>query len=619
VSRDVGDVYASEGGLVEKRTVFLEGCGLPEAWRGREAFTVGELGFGSGLSFLALWDLWRRHRPAPEARLHVLSFECALMPVDSAERAHNPWPDVAGIGARLRETWPDRARGVQRLVLPDGVRLTLHIGPIASSLPQAEGQVDAWFLDGFSPAKNPEMWTEEVMTGLAALCAPDARLATYTVAGAVRRALETAGFETSRKPGAGRKRERLEARLGTPPPPPDARPEALLKTATGEPMRTTPVLSKSSRAERPPRRALVIGAGVAGAAMAYALTQRGCETTVIDRGKAPGAGASGNPLALMMPRLDVSDTPEARGLIEAYLFSRRLYLGLGPRAAAPAPTLRRPGASRDRRRFERLLADPPLCARHLQPLNPDAPGDGLRLNGALAIQPAQTLEALLRGASMRMGAEVQMIRCDQGAEVWLSDGARLEGDVLIACTALGLQALLGPACPTLTGRAGQIEACARTTPEAFAEADGGYVVGAFDAMVYGATFEASPDGAAEVTPEGRDVNLQTLERLRPDLLASTVRAPVSRASVRATTSDRLPFIGAINAASSVEGGAGYMIGGLGSHGYLWAPFLAEALASRLFGEPAPAERCVLERLSPARLMREPPVRRQRDNMPAGDD
>src|SRR5262245_38350797 len=173
-SRDHGDVYSSGEGLSEKRVVFLEGCGLPEAWQARERFTIGELGFGTGLNLLAAWDLWRRHRPSPEARLNYLSFEGALMSAGDAARVHALWPELGELSGELLARWPDRARGVQRIELGDGVTLTLFVDDIAVALPQAQASIDAWFLDGFAPSKNPDMWSAEAMAQVARLSAPGA-------------------------------------------------------------------------------------------------------------------------------------------------------------------------------------------------------------------------------------------------------------------------------------------------------------------------------------------------------------------------------------------------------------------------------------------------------------
>ena len=220
-----GDVYFSrDDGLAETRTVFLQGCGLPEAWTDRQAFTVAELGFGTGLNIVALLDLWRRTRPVG-GRLHIFSIEGFPLTVQEAARALSAWPELAQAAAPLIEAWPAGTPGFHRIDLPmfDAV-LDLAIGDAAWALAQWSGQADAWFLDGFSPALNPGMWSDEVLDGVAARSAPGARLATFTVAGSVRRGLAERGFVVDKRPGHGRKRERLEARLpGEAPPSPEPR------------------------------------------------------------------------------------------------------------------------------------------------------------------------------------------------------------------------------------------------------------------------------------------------------------------------------------------------------------------------------------------------------------
>uniref|UniRef100_UPI0030F4CC35 tRNA (5-methylaminomethyl-2-thiouridine)(34)-methyltransferase MnmD n=1 Tax=Hyphomonas sp. TaxID=87 RepID=UPI0030F4CC35 len=215
VARAHDDVYFTAGdGLAESRAVFLAGCGLPDAWQGREVFTVAETGFGTGLNFLALWQMWETHRPSPTARLHFVSFEAFPLLPEDAVRALDSWPELEELAALMIARWPGPAKGVRRMVWPDaGISLTLHHGDIRETLPAARFRADAWFLDGFSPAKNEEMWGTWIYPEIAAHSAPDARLGTFTVAGAVRRGLADAGFAVSREPGHGRKRERLEATL----------------------------------------------------------------------------------------------------------------------------------------------------------------------------------------------------------------------------------------------------------------------------------------------------------------------------------------------------------------------------------------------------------------------
>jgi tRNA 5-methylaminomethyl-2-thiouridine biosynthesis bifunctional protein len=557
-SRDHGDVYFSGEGLSEKRAVFLMGCGLPEAWANRERISIGELGFGTGLNLLCLWDLWRRHRPSPAARLDYLTFEGFLMPASDAARIHAAWPELAGLSAQLRQHWPDRARSFQRIHLPDNITLTIAIGDIAETIPQARASIEAWFLDGFAPARNAGMWSLEALQHVARLSAPDARAATYTVAGDVRRNLETVGFTVAKAPGHGRKKERLEARFTAP--------------------RSTP--------PRPPKRIAIIGAGIAGACAAHAFLRRGCDVTVYDKASAPGAGASGNPLALVMPRLDAADSPAARALIAAWLHARRFYPALGPSAAQSLTAIHKPRGEKEQQRFAKLLADPPLDRTILQ-----VSGGELRHLGAIAVRPGEALPRLIEGAALRFNTAI-------------ASPSDVEADLVVICAGMGLSGLI-PGAPPLSGRLGQLESAPAPGPGApTAVADGGYAVEALGHLVFGATFEAA-SGEPQVTDAARAQNLETLARLRPDLAPAQL---VSRASIRATTPDRFPFAGAppekqkAPDGTPAPSGRYRLIGGLGSRGFLWAPLLAESVASEAFGEPSPVETSVAENLDPGRFL-----------------
>ena len=207
-----GDVYHStDGALEEAREVFLGGCSLPGAWRGRERFTVAETGFGTGLNALATWRA--RREDGARGRLRFVSIE--RYPFDRDALAALLAPFRAELGDEidaLLDAWPGRVAGVHALEL-DGLDLELWHMDVAEALARMRIRADAWFLDGFAPSRNPAMWSAAVLARVAELSVPGARLATFTVAGAVRRALEDAGFDVRRAPGFGRKRQRLEARL----------------------------------------------------------------------------------------------------------------------------------------------------------------------------------------------------------------------------------------------------------------------------------------------------------------------------------------------------------------------------------------------------------------------
>lgn len=247
-SEAYGDVYHSAaGGLEQAEPVFLKGNSLPERWAGRGRFVILETGFGFGLNFLATWQAWRRD-PARCARLHFVSIEKHPFSLQDLRTLHERYPRVKREAAELHARWPMLVPGAHRLEFDDGkVVLTLFFADIKVAR-DLRLLADAFYLDGFAPAKNPEMWSPQVMRSLSRLAAPGATAATWSVASPVRFALEEAGFAVEKRPGFGRKREALVA---------------------------TNVRTGSKGALPPTRKAVVVGAGVAGAAVCERLCTRG--------------------------------------------------------------------------------------------------------------------------------------------------------------------------------------------------------------------------------------------------------------------------------------------------------------------------------------------------------
>ncbi len=373
VSRVFGDVYFSaEGGLEETRAVFLGGCGLPEAWSGRSRYVLAETGFGTGLNIMATLDLWRRTRE-PGARLHVFSVEAHPLLRADAARAHAAWPELAGISEALLDQWPKPTPGFHRIDLPAwNATLDIGHGDAAEMLQGWQGRADAWFLDGFAPSSNPDMWREEVLGLIAARSAPDARLATFTVAGAVRRGLAANGFDVSKVAGFGRKRERLEARLA-----------GAVRTASPLPS------------------VIVVGAGVAGAAVVRALRRHGVEPLVVEA-EEPGAGASGAPAALVTPRLDAGRGPVAALGAQAFLRAVDIYRREAADAVLTEGVLRLARDERDAARLARIAAQPLWPEAALRPvdarsaaaiLGEDTSRTGLLMADALVVEPPTLLRA----------------------------------------------------------------------------------------------------------------------------------------------------------------------------------------------------------------------------------
>lgn len=579
-SRLYGDVYFStEDGLAETRAVFLEGCGLPDAWRGRDRFVVGELGFGTGLNILALLDLWRRTRE-PGGILHVFTIEAHPITAAEAARAHAAWPELADIAGLVVARWPGRARGLHRIDLPElGAIVDVAVLDVEAALAGWQGLADAWFLDGFSPALNPAMWRDEVLALVGARSAAGARAATFTVAGQVRRGLAAAGFEVEKRPGFGRKRERLEASF------PGERP-----------------------APQSARRVAIIGGGIAGAAAARAVRALGGEPLVFEA-EGLGAGASGNPAALVTPRLDAGLGAPAELFAQAYARAVQVYGLETQEAVLSKGVLQLVSSERDADRFGRIAASDLFEPGSLELLTPTetaallgetAPGS-LAQRAALVVDPAPILRAWAGAAIV---AQVERLEPDAG--LWRlidAEGRSLaEADAVIVAAALGSTALVSglPLSP-VRGQA----SWAATEVRPPAAAWGGYVLPTRDGVLFGATHDRE-DAGVDVRPADHARNRATLAAALPILAERLAPLPLEgRASLRAVTPDRLPLAGPADGAP--EGL--FVLSGFGSRGFSWAPLLAEHVAALAMGAPSPLPRIASQMIDPGRFSRRAQRRR----------
>ena len=213
ISETYGDIYHSAGGgHAQARHVFLAGNDLPARWQGRENFTILETGFGLGINFLATWLAWRNDL-SRSTTLQFISLEKHPFSAVDLAVAHSVWPEFASLADDVQAHWPMLVAGEHRLELDGGrVILTLVFGDAVDTLPALEATVDAFYLDGFSPARNPDLWSSALCRSLARLADDGATLATWSVAGGVRQALIEAGFAVEKRPGFASKRQMLVGR-----------------------------------------------------------------------------------------------------------------------------------------------------------------------------------------------------------------------------------------------------------------------------------------------------------------------------------------------------------------------------------------------------------------------
>jgi len=540
VASDFDDIYFStDGGLEESHAVFLDGCGLPQRWQNSQRFVIGELGFGSGLNFLATWQMWEESKPS-SGHLHFVSIEKFPFDKEQLTQALSAWPQLSDKAAALLRQWPGRVKGIHRLHFGD-VTLTLVHDAIDPALESLDMKADAWFLDGFSPTKNPDMWSGGVIKKLAALSSPGARLASFTVAGDVRRALTEAGFEVVRKEGFGRKRHRLEACF------------------PGENQHVT-----YREASRP----TIIGAGIGGLSLAQAFLRRGIKPKLIE--DPDHIAASGNAAALIKPRFDLQDRPESRFFLSSYLYALQVYESVT--LSQGIEHLPKNDAERDRHR--KLLAQLPLPDIHMI----------AGTNGALVLPSALAIDPLAYKHSILEQVAYESKKLDSLPE---------DESPLFLAAGYGIHRLLPGG--SLRFSRGQLSWANAQNKCLNPVSYGGYALSVREEILIGSTHDPV---MAEDNPFAlkREDDFKNFEQFEQSLgLKPVPSTTASRASVRVTTADTLPAIGKTR--DNVR-----VLTGLGSRGFVFAPLLAEALVSEYFGDPLPLNTLVWEKFSTNRLL-----------------
>jgi tRNA 5-methylaminomethyl-2-thiouridine biosynthesis bifunctional protein len=633
------DVYhARHGAFAQARHVFLAGNALPARWAGRRTFTILETGFGLGNNFLATWAAWRADAARPR-RLHFVSIEKHPLRAADLRRAlaASPVPELA---AALCDAWPPLTPDHHVLAFDDGaVELVLVFGDAAQALRGIVASVDAFYLDGFAPARNPQMWDANVFKALSRLAAPEATAATWSAARAVRDGLVQAGFEVQRAPGDGGKRDITLARFA-----PRVAPRA-----------PTARVGRADVAH-----VAVVGGGLAGSACARALAAAGIETLVLDAAPAPAAGASGNPAGLFHGVFHPDDGLHARTLRAAALLAARDYdhaLAHGvPGLRAGFVRLTPEHADVDA--LAAALAASGLPPDYLQAWTPaqvrEIGGPGCAAwfyPGGGWIAPAPLVHAWLRtpGVTWRGGARVDRLeRVDEGgprARWRLVDAggtplAEAEAVVFAnAADALGSWMRAGgtttPAGPAwiapLARRRGQVSLVTAGTPGLQAPrlpiAGAGYALPLPDgAVLCGATSTPDDDDATQRLADHAH-NLRQLALLTGSTLAAGAGAPGEddaarlaaqgrldgRVGWRATSADRLPWIGAVPAEPDAARPPPdqprhwprvpglFVASGFGSRGLTWAPLAGRLLAAWVTGAPYPLPAELVDALDPARF------------------
>ncbi|ENM5749562.1 bifunctional tRNA (5-methylaminomethyl-2-thiouridine)(34)-methyltransferase MnmD/FAD-dependent 5-carboxymethylaminomethyl-2-thiouridine(34) oxidoreductase MnmC [Vibrio mimicus] len=639
VSDQFDDVYFSNvNGLAETRYVFLEQNHLPQRWHNddQRRFVIAETGFGTGLNFLAVWQAFVEFRQAnPDAKLkelHFISFEKYPLSKHDLIQAHQAWPELAEFAQKLHKLYPLAIPECQRIVLDDGlITLDLWFGDIKDCLPkvatQEQGLVDAWFLDGFAPSKNPEMWNQNLFEGMAKLAKNGCTCATFTSAGIVRRGLIDAGFTMKKVKGFGTKREMIAGCLNEKISYTNIAPEFRFEATNGL------------------RDVAIIGGGVASATLATTLAKRGISVTLYCADEKPAQGASGNRQGAVYPLLSGDHNSVSRVFAPAFLFARQFI-----EQAAEQITF-----DHDWCGVTQLMWDEKATQKLTSMLEGDFPEQlvhglsaeqtnqqvGVPVDQASVhyplggwLCPAELTQSLIHlleqqgKLTAHYQTQIDTLTWQPETQQWqlhcgdkvmqhqcvvIASGHQFDSVTQTAQLPLGKvkgQVSHIPTTDTLSNINSVLCYDGYMTP--VSQQNGHHCIGAsYDRQHLDATFD----------PQAQRENAQKLIHCLPEQtwpLEVDISGNQSRQGVRCVSRDHLPFVGNVGEFTKITEQYRdlaqqteaepialypqlYVFAGLGSRGLSSAPLMAELLASQMCGDPLPLGVDLLEQLHPCRM------------------
>ena len=598
ISKQFGDVYFSkDNGLLETRHVFLNGNDLTERLsqlHDYQYFCVGETGFGTGLNILTLWQLWQQVRLDNHSHLHVVSVE--KFPLNKADliRALNVWTELKPLAEKLIQQYPLPIAGCHRLSFPEErFSIDLWLGDaqdIFPTIPKTQ-TVNAWFLDGFAPSCNPDMWQANVLDHMVRLSDFGTTFASFSVAGIIKRGLKQHGIQISRPRGFGHKREMLKAIwLDT----------SQTETQSQDSETTIAAPPKSETSKQ--RKIAIIGAGIAGLSSAWAFAQRGHQVTIYEQNE-PLSGASGNPLALLNPKLCPIEQAHEHLMTLSWQHALNFY----PQFKAFRPIQVQQIALKNADELSGLVEQYPenvLTANTTLECFPETEFPSLTLHQAGAVSPHQLRDEILQHANIRI-EKVKISRLestDSQVTLWQDQQIIAITDHAIVCCAKQSAELFKnyPVLKPIRGQVSWVENSQRPLALDQAYSYGGYCMQLDTAqLILGASFYPNRDDA-EVLTEDHVHNYELIHNVFPKYAQGlpSVDTWQGRASVRAQSLDYFPLVGKIQNLGQI-----YTFAGLGSKGFLFAPLCSEILAALILGELCPVPQSLLDKLNPQRFQK----------------
>lgn len=633
-SNEFADIYYSpENGKAESDYVFIQHNQLQQRFSVLESthFTIAETGFGTGLNFLNTWKLWRETAPKGK-KLYFISTELYPLSPKDLQQSLAQWQELQDLSELLIKHYPLNLQGLHCIEFVDGVTLLLYFGDVLDGLSafienthpnltyQPQRAVDAWFLDGFNPKQNEGMWQDAVFHLMAKLSKSDTTLATFTAAGFVRRGLQSAGFELQKVKGFGNKREMLTGIY-------KGLPHSTVDNQAHKRHSPYGHFWPIYRSEQSIQSVLVIGAGIAGCTTAWTLAKAGLKVTLVDKDAAIMQQASGNPQAVLFPKLSLDNSLFAEFNLHSLLYALRFYQQEELKTAFHHSGLLQLDSKTSQKLKKLVIAGlqesltaeqaSDLCQSLLQEQALHYPATGW-------IDTQQLAQCFIQSGLFEFVAGQNIHSLKRVENHWqaCSNNQRFSADAVILCNAQAANQLLGKSLPTKTIR-GQITSFSASHLPQLQNiiCKDSYICPPLNNYyTCGASFDLH-NHSSEISLENQQENLSKVQQLLPDFAKHELQATSNRVNFRCTSPDYLPITGPIpnypkfeqdyafyqhNAKAMIPALGNYQDGlfvniGFGSRGFSSAPIAAALLRSYILKQPYPLPFSLIAGLNPARF------------------
>ena len=564
-SKSYNDIYFDKlNGPKETEHVYLKTNNLNKRFKNKQKFVIAEIGFGTGLNFLLTWKLWKENRKT-NGSLTYISFENAPLSKKDIERVYKKFKKLDGYSRFLLKNIPERCKSTHRIFIKaDNINLILIYDDI-TSLINFNFKADTWFLDGFSPKKNPLVWTDKLFKQLYNFTNLDGSLSTFSVAGHVRRGLLKAGFKVSKVSGYGNKKE--------------------ISYAIKKDLISSNQYKFSCEKKIGP--VAIIGSGISGASLAYALRKRNIECFIIDKSYKLANGASGNKLALQMPKLTMDNSPYGLLSLEAFLYSRKIAKNLSAIPRSDGLVLI-PSRDRDVIKFKKLLENNwplDLLNNNYDKLNFLKFINHIYMKSSGIVDNSKFIQNLIKDVEFISKFDVKKITSKDGLNIIIDKfGNRLKAKTVIWANGFEMTNLSQnlPINP-ISGQVTYLKANELSSNLKINFSYGHHFSQAFKGYhQIGASFNRNANTCFREIDQNTNIN-SIPEFLRKNIYYN-INESGHRVSVRASTKDRMPFFGDLSALTGKKSNNIYILGGMGAWGFVYAPFYAELLVTKIIND-----------------------------------